>query len=81
LNHAVAVAMRDRAALGLALIDRLAQDGELVGYHLLHAARAALLQRLNQPSEAAAAYDRALDLTQQDSERRFLQGLLRALAS
>jgi RNA polymerase sigma-70 factor, ECF subfamily len=81
LNHAVAIAMRDGPAAGLALIDRLAQDGELEGYHLLHAARAALLQRLLRHGEAAIAYGRALELTHQSSERRFLQSRLQALAS
>ncbi len=80
LNHAVAVAMRDGPAAGLALINPLAGDPELARYHLLHAARGALLQRLNRSSEAAAAYRCALELTQQAAEIKFLQGRLRDLA-
>ncbi|MGF6230352.1 RNA polymerase sigma-70 factor (ECF subfamily) [Inquilinus ginsengisoli] len=72
LNRAVAVAMRDGPAAGLALIDAILAHGHLGGYRLAHAARADLLRRLGRTAEARAAYDRALDLTQQESERRFL---------
>ena len=60
LNRAVAVAMADGPEPGLALVDELAADGALDGYHLLHAARADLLRRLGRHDEAAAAYRRAL---------------------
>lgn len=72
LNRAVAVAMRDGLAAGLALIDDILARGELAGYHLAHAARADLLRRLGQRDAARAAYEQALDLAQQEPERRFL---------
>ena len=76
LNHAVAVAMAATPADGLALIDRI--DG-LDRYHLFHAARADLLQRLNRPEEAVAAYRRAHDLAVNPADRRFLAGRWHAL--
>lgn len=72
LNRAVAVAMRDGPAQGLALIDALLAGGGLDGYHLAHAARADLCRRLGWRDEAIAAYRRALDGARQDPERRFL---------
>jgi len=77
LNRAVAIAMVDGPQPALALIDRLAADGDLDGYHLLHAARADLLRRAAEPSEAAKSYTRALALVTNDSERRFLERRLR----
>jgi RNA polymerase sigma-70 factor, ECF subfamily len=73
LNRAVALAMRDGPAAGLAAIDELTARKELVDYHLLHAARADMLRRLARASEARDAYARALALTRQPSERRFLE--------
>jgi RNA polymerase sigma-70 factor (ECF subfamily) len=73
LNHAVAVAMSEGPARGLALIDDLSGAGELDNYHLLYAARADLLRRMRSFQEAATNYKRALTLTNNDSERRFLQ--------
>jgi RNA polymerase sigma-70 factor (ECF subfamily) len=73
LNRAVAVAMVEGPAAGLALMDDLAASGELAGYHLLHAARADLLRRLGRRPEAAAAYRRALELTANPVERSFLR--------
>jgi RNA polymerase sigma-70 factor (ECF subfamily) len=70
LNRAVAVALSGRIEDGLALVDRL--DG-LESYHLLHAARADLLRRLDRRDEAAAAYRRALELTANDAESRYLE--------
>lgn len=55
LNRAVAVAMADGPAAGLALVDVLAADGGLAGYHLLPATQADLLRRLGRPLEAATA--------------------------
>ena len=78
LNRAVAVAMADGPAAGLALADRI--DG-LDGYYLLHSARADLLRRLGRTDEAAAAYERALELAASDVERDFLRGRLSALRS
>lgn len=69
LNRAVAVAMVDGPAAGLALLDELPG---LDAYHLLHATRADLLRQLERPSEAATAYRRALDLVGNDPERTFL---------
>jgi len=72
LNRAVAVGMADGPAAGLALVDDLADDGMLAGYHLLPATRADLLRRLGRGAEAAAAYREALDLATTDPERRYL---------
>ena len=72
LNGAVAVAMADGPAAGLALVDALAATGELAGYHLLPATRADLLRRLGRGTEAAEAYAEAVELARTDSERRFL---------
>jgi RNA polymerase sigma-70 factor, ECF subfamily len=80
LNRAVAVAMRDGPATGLALVDAILESGELANYHLAHAARADLLRRLGEMTAARAAYERALALAQQEPERRFLQRRLDALA-
>jgi RNA polymerase sigma-70 factor (ECF subfamily) len=71
LNRAVAVAMRDGPAAGLALVDGLMD--ELQGYHLAHAVRADLLRRLGKKPEAAEAYAKALALGRQGPERRFLE--------
>jgi RNA polymerase sigma-70 factor (ECF subfamily) len=77
LNRAVAVAMADGPAVGLALIDALAASGTLDAYHLLHAARADMLRRIGSFPEAAASYARALELASNASERRFLERRLR----
>jgi RNA polymerase sigma-70 factor, ECF subfamily len=79
LNRAVAVAMRDGPAQGLAQIDILLERGELGDYHLAHAARADLLRRLGRRAEAKAAYTQALALVKIDPERRFLQRRLAEL--
>jgi RNA polymerase sigma-70 factor, ECF subfamily len=70
LNRAVAVALSGRMEDGLALIAELE---ELDGYHLLHAARADLLRRLDRREEAAASYRRALELTANETETRYLE--------
>jgi len=80
LNRAVAVAMRDGAAAGLALVDGILQRGDLVDYRLAHAARADLCRRLGREADARAAYERALALTKQEPERRFLERRLAELA-
>jgi len=79
LNRAVAVAMRDGAAAGLSLIDAILIQGDLDEYHLAHAARADLCRRLGRIEESRAAYQRALALTRQEPERRFLARRLREL--
>ena len=73
LNRAVAVAMRDGPAAGLALVDALLARGDLDEYRLAHAARADLCRQLGRTADARAAYQRALALTRQEPERRFLQ--------
>jgi RNA polymerase sigma-70 factor (ECF subfamily) len=72
LNRAVAVAMAEGPAAGLALADALAATGALAGYYLLPAVRADLLRRLGRPTAAAAAYREALALATTDPERRYL---------
>jgi RNA polymerase sigma-70 factor (ECF subfamily) len=73
LNRAVAVAMRDGPAAGLTLVNAILDRGELSDYRLAHAARADLCRRLGQTSDARASYERALKLTRQEPERRFLE--------
>jgi len=72
LNHAAAVAMAEGPAAGLRLLDGLEGKGELREYYLLPAARGDLLRRLQQWSEAALAYRRALALTSNEAARSFL---------
>ena len=79
LNRAVAVAMRDGPAAGLAIIDAILARGDLAEYAPAHSARADLCRRLGRAEEAGAAYERALALTHQEPERRFLERRLRAL--
>jgi RNA polymerase sigma-70 factor (ECF subfamily) len=73
LNRAVAVAMRDGPDAGLALIDQILDAGQLADYYLAHAARADLCRRLGRTEDARRAYKRALSLTLQEPERRFLE--------
>lgn len=79
LNRAVAISMRDGPETGLALIDAILARGELTDYHLAHSARAELSRKLGRVDEASAAYRRALSLTQQEPERRFLERRLAEL--
>ncbi len=79
LNRAVAVAMRDGPAAGLALIDAILGRGALADYHLAHSARAELCRRLGRAADARASYTRALDLARQEPQRRFLERRLREL--
>ena len=72
LNRAVAIAMSEGYEQGLELMEGLPLDD----YHLYHSARADLLRRLERHEEAAAAYRRALELTESEPERRFLAGRL-----
>jgi RNA polymerase sigma-70 factor (ECF subfamily) len=80
LNLAVAVAMADGPATGLAMIDGLASSGTLDDYPYLHSARADLLRRLERWSEAATAYQRAVALATNGAERAFLERRLAELA-
>jgi RNA polymerase sigma-70 factor, ECF subfamily len=79
LNRAVAVAMRDGPTEGLTLIDAILSRGALKNYYLAHSARADLCRRLGRTSEAKTSYERALTLTQQEPERRFLNRRLAEL--
>jgi RNA polymerase sigma-70 factor (ECF subfamily) len=72
LNRAVAIAMNEGPSEGLRVLHELETRGELRGYHLLSAAQADLLRRLERWSEAADAYRRALSLVTNEAERRFL---------
>jgi RNA polymerase sigma-70 factor (ECF subfamily) len=79
LNRAVAVAMRDGPAAGLVLVEAILGRGDLVDYRLAHAARADLCRRLGREADARASYERALALTKQEPERRFLERRLAEL--
>jgi RNA polymerase sigma-70 factor (ECF subfamily) len=79
LNRAVAVAMRDGSAAGLALIDAILARGDLRDYHLAHAARADLCRRLGRTTQARTSYQRAVALARQEPERRFLERRLAEL--
>ena len=79
LNRAVAVAMRDGPAAGLELVDAILARGDLQDYRLAHAARADLCRRLGDAAQARASYRRALALTRQEPERRFLERRLAEL--
>ena len=79
LNRAVAVAMRDGPAAGLALVDAILARNDLADYHLTHAVRADLCRRLGRAAEARVSYRLALALTRQEPERRFLERRLSEL--
>jgi RNA polymerase sigma-70 factor (ECF subfamily) len=73
LNRAVAIAMRDGPKRGLEIIDGILDRGELTDYQPAHAARADMYRRLARNVEARESYQRALALTRQEPERRFLE--------
>lgn len=79
LNRAIAVAMHDGPEIGLALIDALILQGQLEDYHFMYAAKADFHRKLGQTDQAITAYQRALELAQQQPERRFLQKRLTEL--
>ena len=79
LNRAVAVAMRDGPAAGLALVDELLASGDLSDYRFAHAARAELCRRLGRTEEARRSYERALKMTRQEPERRLIEKRLSEL--
>lgn len=79
LNRAVAVAMRDGPQAGLALVDAILARGDLSDYRLAHAARADLCRRLGKNADARESYQRALELTRQEPERRFFERRLAEL--
>jgi RNA polymerase sigma-70 factor (ECF subfamily) len=79
LNRAVAISKRDGPLAGLVLVEGILARGELSDYHLAHSARAEFCRQLGRVEEALAAYERALGLTQQVPERRFIEARIRAL--
>ena len=79
LNRAVAIAMCDGPEAGLTHIDAVLAHGELANYYLAHSARADMYRRLGRTAEARSSYERALELTQQEPERQFLQERIRQL--
>ena len=79
LNRAAAMAMHGGPEAGLALIDTILARGDLDDYHLAHSARADLCRRLGRTAAARASYERALALTKQEPQRRFLERRLREL--
>src|SRR5437868_10664709 len=79
LNRAVAIAMRDGPEAGLTHIDAVLEDGGLANYYLAHSARADMYRRLGRTAEARSSYEKALALTQQETERQFLQERIRQL--
>lgn len=81
LNHAVAVAMSGGVEQGLDLVDGLGASGALDSYHLYYAARADLLRRLSRREEALIAYRRALSLTANAVERRYLRRRMNELGA
>src|SRR5262249_55176311 len=80
LNRAVAVAMRDGPAAGVAPIEAILAHGDLADYRPAHAARAELCRRLGRTADARASYQRAIALAKQDPERRFLERRLNELS-
>ena len=81
LNRAAAVAMRDGAEAGLALIDGILGRGDLADYAVAHSARAELCRRLGHVADAKASFQRALSLTTQERGRHFLERRLQDLSS
>jgi RNA polymerase sigma-70 factor (ECF subfamily) len=79
LNRAAAIFKRDGPLAALDLVEEILARGELQDYYLAHSARAEFCRQLGRVEEARGAYRRALELTQQLPERRFLEGRLRAL--
>lgn len=81
LNRAVAIAMWNGPAAGLAIMEELLADGKLNDYRFAHAARADMYRRLGRADEARSAYESALALTTQAAERRFIAGRIAELAN
>jgi RNA polymerase sigma-70 factor (ECF subfamily) len=81
LNRAAAIAMRDGPAAGLDLIEEILARGDLQEYQLAHSARAELCRRLGRTTDALESYQRALTLTQQEPQRRFIERRLAELGS
>jgi RNA polymerase sigma-70 factor (ECF subfamily) len=79
LNRAAAIGMRDGPQAGLAAIETVMGQGGLDGYHLAYAARADMQRRLGLTEAARTSYRRALELTRQPAERRFIEGRISQL--
>lgn len=79
LNRAAAISRRDGPMAGLILVEAILARGDLLDYHLAHSARAEFCRQLGRVEQAREAYERALALTQQAPERRFIEGRLKAL--
>jgi RNA polymerase sigma-70 factor (ECF subfamily) len=79
LNRAAAISRRDGPMAGLTLVEAILARGDLLDYHLAHSARAEFCRQLGRVEQARAAYERALELTQQAPERRFIEARLKAL--
>ena len=80
LNRAAAISRRDGPMAGLILVEAILARGDLLDYHLAHSARAEFCRQLGRVEQAREAYERALALTQQAPERRFIEGRLKALS-
>lgn len=81
LNRAAAISMRDGPAAGIAILDKLLARGALEDYGLAYSALADMHRRLGNNKEAHAAYSRALTVTTQDAERRFLERRLKEVST
>ncbi|WP_025859140.1 RNA polymerase sigma factor [Pseudomonas sp. CHM02] len=81
LNRAVAVAMRDGPLAGLQQVEGILARGELLDYHWVYSAQGEFCRQLGRVEEARAAYEKALSLTQQAPEKRFLERRLAELQS
>ena len=81
LNRAVAVAMRDGPAAGLAIVDAILARGDLRDYRPAHAARAELSRQMGRTADARSSYQRALALAQQEPERQYIERRLAELAA
>lgn len=79
LNRAAAIAQRDGPLAGLERVEAILARGELQDYHLAHSARAEFCRQLGRAESARQAYLRALELTRQEPERRFIENRLEAL--
>ena len=80
LNRAVALAMRDGPLAGLLEVEAILARGELLDYHLAHSARGEFCRRLGRLEDAREAYEKALSLTRQAPEQRFLESRLAKLS-
>ncbi len=79
LNRAAALSKRDGPLAGLTLVEAILARGELQDYHLAHSARAEFCRQLGRVEQAREAYERALALTRQEPERRFIKARLQEL--